>query len=192
MSAPTPPSSSPPSPPPLDEDERAFRAGFGRLVEWHRVEQGRALVRAFIPAFVLLPLGGFLVGGALMPRLVPIALAPWVTLLGLLVTALGPCWAVAQLLRSIRSDLYVAIRVDGLCIRLDPSRGERVYPWDSIEDAQYDEALRALRVSLKEAEPVTIAASFSRLDLPELARRIRDARRLAVWNRLTPRYESSE
>jgi hypothetical protein len=183
---PTPPSS---TPPPLDEEERAFRATLGRMVEWYRVEQTRALFQAFLPAFLLLPLGSLLVGLSLS-RFVPIAHQPLVTLLGVAVTGSGPLWAILQLLRSIKRDLYVAIRVDGLCVRLDPSASERLYAWETIEDARYDEVRGALSVSLVGCEPLSIAASFSELDLPELGKRIRDARRLAVWNRLEPRFVS--
>jgi hypothetical protein len=177
-----------PSPPPVDDEERAFRASFARMVDWYRVKQSRALVAAFGPAFLLLPLGSFVVALSMMQRLVPIHLQAPLTLLGLLVTASGPLWAIVHLLRSIRRDLYVAIRVDGLCVRLDPRERESVYAWDSIEDARYDETQRALSVSLIGREPVAISATFSELDLPELGKRIRDARRLAVWNRLEPRF----
>lgn len=176
----------------MDEEERIFRASLGRTVDWYRVKQSRALWSAFAPAFVLLPLGSFLVALSLLPKLVPIRAQPLLTLLGLFVTALGPLWAIVLLLRSMRRDLYVAIRVDGLCIRLDPSTGERVFAWDLIEDARYDERRRALSISLVGAESVSIAASFSELDLPELGRRIRDARRLAVWNRLEPRFQTAD
>ena len=179
-------------PPPLDEEERAFRAAFGRMVEWYRVQQAPALWRAFFPAFLLMPMGSVLVGLAVIPRYVSLDVQPFVIMLGVLVTGSGPLWAIIQLLRMIRRDLYVAIRVDGLCVRLDPATSERVYAWESIQDARYDAAKRALSVSLSEGEPVSIAARFSGLDLEELARRIRDARRLAVWNRLEPMYATSD
>ena len=181
------------APPPIDDDERAFRAAFGRMVEWYRVEQSRALWRAFWPgALVLLPLGSALVAFAMLDRFVPLPLQPVLTLLGIAVTAAGPLWAIAVLLRSIRSDLYVAIRIDGLCVRLDPAHPERVCGWDMITDARYDEATGRVAVALVEGEPLSIAGPFSEVDLPELARRIRDARRLAVWNRLKPRFQCSE
>lgn len=178
--------------PPMDDEERAFRASLGRLVDWYRIEQTRSLWRAFLPAFVLLPLGSVIVAGAQLPRFVPIDLAPWVTLAGVLVTASGPFWAISQLLFTIRRDLYVAIRSDGLCIRLDPRAEERVYDWDTVVDAQYDAARELICVSLTSAEPVSIAGRFAQLGLPELSRRIRDARRLAVWNRLRPRFKDDE
>jgi hypothetical protein len=161
------------------------------MVEWYRVEQWRALWKAFWPAaFVFLPLGSLLVALAMVQRLVPFAWQPLVTIAGLLVTACGPLWAIVQLLRSIRTDLYVAIRVDGLAVRLDPTQPEAVYTWDAIVDARCPTPGGALLLSLGTDEQVAIAAAFSELDLPELARRIRDARRLAVWNRLEPRFQA--
>lgn len=176
----------------MNDEERAFRASLGRLVEWYRIEQTRSLWRAFLPAFVLLPLGGSIVALAQLPRFVPIGIAPWVTLAGVLVTASGPFWAISQLLQTIRRDLYVAIRSDGLCIRLDPHTEEHVYDWDTVLDAQYDATREVICVSLASAEPVSIAGRFAQLGLPELSRRIRDARRLAVWNRLRPRFEDEQ
>ena len=176
----------------MDDEERAFRASLGLLVDWYRIEQTRSLWQAFLPGFVLLPLGSFLVGISQLPRFVPLELAPWATLGGVLVTASGPFWAITQLLRSIRRDLYVAIRSDGLCIRLDPRSEERVYDWDSVLDAQYDASKQVICVSLHSAPSVSIAGRFAHLGLPELSRRIRDARRLAVWNRLRPRFDPGE
>ncbi|MDB4988694.1 MAG: hypothetical protein JWN04_3872 [Myxococcaceae bacterium] len=176
----------------MDDEERAFRASMGLLVDWYRVEQTRSLWVAFLPAFVLLPLGSAIVALAQLQRFVPIALSPWITVLGVLVTASGPGWAITQLLRTIRRDLYVAIRSDGLCVRLDPLESERVYEWDSVLDAQYDASNEAICVSLRLAEPVSIKGRFAQLGLPELSRRIRDARRLAVWNRLKPRFDTDD
>ncbi|MDB4976909.1 MAG: hypothetical protein JWN48_5250 [Myxococcaceae bacterium] len=173
----------------MDDEERAFRASMGLLVDWYRIEQTRSLWRAFLPAFVLLPLGSSLVALAQLQRFVPLAFAPWLTLLGVLVTASGPGWAISQLLQTIRRDLYVAIRSDGLCVRLDPEAGEQVYEWDTVLDAQYDARDEAICVSLSSREPVSIKGRFAQLGLAELSSRIRDARRLAVWNRLKPRFD---
>jgi len=172
----------------MTDEERAFRASLGLLVEWYRIEQKHALWWAFAPAFLLLPAGSTLVGAAMSQRYVPFAWAPWATLGGVLLTASGPLWAIIQLLRTIRRDLYVAIRSDGLCVRLDPSHAERVYEWDSVLDAQYDADRGVISVSLASDPPLSIAGRFSELGLPELSRRIRDARRRAVWNRLPPRF----
>jgi hypothetical protein len=178
--------------PPMDEEERAFRASMGLLVEWYRIEQTRSLWRAFLPGFVLLPLGSALVAISQLPRFVPPELAPWALIGGVLTTASGPLWAITQLLLTIRRDLYVAIRSDGLCVRLDPRTVERVYEWDSVLDAQYDADQGVIEVSLRSAESLSIGGRFAQLGLPELSKRIRDARRLAIWNRLKPRFQADE
>jgi len=176
----------------MDDEERAFRAAMGHMVDWYRVEQSRQLLRAFLPAFALMPIGSCVVGMSLVSGFLPIAYQGYVTLLGVMITACGPLWAIVQLSRSIRADLYVAIRVDGLCVRLDPRQEERVYDWNRVLDAEYDAANGVISVSLTDAEPLSIAGKFSELGLPELSRRIRDARRLAVWNRLEPRFDFSD
>jgi hypothetical protein len=180
-------------PPEFDEDERAFRAAFGRTVEWHRPAQLGMLWRAFWPgALVLLPLGSVMVAFALFSRSVPIDLQPLVTIAGILVTASGPLWAMVQLMRAIQRDLYVAIRIDGLCIRLDAGTGEKVYDWDSIGEVSYDPSSAVIRIARRDASPLQIEGEFSQIDLPELGRRIRDARRLAVWNRLRPSFQCAD
>ena len=94
----TPPES--PRPPPIDEEERAFRLAFARMVEWHRVSQTRTLWHAFWPgALVLLPLGSAVIALSLLQRSVVL------TVTGLLLTASGPLYAIIRLLRSMRCEL---------------------------------------------------------------------------------------
>lgn len=182
-----------PCPRELDEDERAFREAFGRTVEWHRPAQLGLLWRAFWPgALVLLPLGSLMVAFALFSRSVPIDLQPVLTLAGVLVTGSGPLWAIVQLLRAIQRDLYVAIRIDGLCICLDAGAGEKVYAWEGIREVMYDASSAVIRITREDAAELSIEGAFSEIDLPELSRRIRDARRLAVWNRLRPRFACAD
>jgi hypothetical protein len=176
-------------PPGLTEEDLAYRASLEKLVDWYRVRQSGALVRAFLPgALVLLPLGSLIVALSMARLRIPEEVRPFLTLLGVIITATGPLWAILQLFRSIRADLYVAIRLDGLGLRLDPQRDEVVYPWDSICEVRYEPAAATLWIELEDAEPVAIRRPFAELSLEELARRIRDARRLAIWNRLLPRY----
>lgn len=181
-----------PAPPPIDDDERAFRASFARMVEWYRVGQTRVLLRAFGPAFALLPLGSLLIALTVLDRYALRSLQPLLTIAGILVTASGPLWAIVNLLGAMRRDLYVAIRVDGLCVRLDPRRAERVVPWDSVVEARYDASAGVIAVSLADGESLSIGGAFTELDLPALSRRIMDARRLAVWNRLLPHFACAD
>jgi len=178
-----------PPPPPLSEEEEAFRASFAELVDFYRVSPTQKLWRAFWPgAFVLLPLGSAITALSIARNVVPPALSPYVALLGLGVTASGPAWCLLSLLRAIRrDDLYVAIRTGGLWLRLDPEREPESYAWDDIDDVRYDPAACAVLVRVGE-RTVTIRARFADVALDELAKKLRDARRLAVWSRLTPRF----
>ncbi len=179
-------------PPVLSDDERAFRASLEKLVDWYRLRQSRTLLRAFLPGLLLLPLGSAIVALSMARVSMSEALRPVLTVLGLLVTMSGPVWAIWKLLCAIRGDLYLAIRVDGLAVRLDPKADERLYPWEQIGEIQHDPSADVLRIELEGGAPLKLSGPFEEVSLPELGRRIRDARRLAVWNRLVPRYPPGE
>lgn len=179
-------------PPVLTDEDRAYRASLGKVVDWYRVRQSHALIRAFLPGLLLLPLGSSIVALSMAQVTMPEAMRPVLTVLGVLVTSSGPLWAIWQLLRAIRRDLYLAIRVDGLALRLDPERDERLYAWEQIQEIQHDPAAGVLRIELDDGAPLAIFGPFDEVSLAELGSRIRDARRLAVWNRLVPRYPPSE
>jgi hypothetical protein len=177
------------APPPLSDEEAEFRANFAELVDYYRVSQVRKLVAAFLPgSLVLLPLGCLITALSVSRQLVPPALSPYVAVLGLCVTASGPLWCIVSLLRAIRrDDLYVAIRTGGLALRLDPEAPPELLPWDAIADVRFDAARKVLLVEVGE-RTIEIRQRFAELGLDELGRKLRDARRLAVWRRLTPRY----
>ncbi|MFT3926238.1 MAG: hypothetical protein QM778_27075 [Myxococcales bacterium] len=176
----------------LTEEERAYRASLEKLVDWYRLRQSRALARAFLPGLLLLPLGSLIVAVSMAQLKLPEILRPVLTVLGVLVTASGPLWAIWQLYRAIRGDLYLAIRVDGLVLRLDPNREERVYAWESLEEIRHEAGAAVLRLELQDGSVLSVAGPFEGISLADLASRIRDARRLAVWNRLVPRYPPME
>lgn len=177
-----------PKPPPLGDDEADFRASFALLVDWYRVSQTPILRRAFLPAALgFVPLGGVLIALASGGRVIPPALAPHVILAGVLAMALGPAWCAFTLLYAMRSDAYVAIRTDGLALRLDINRPEELIAWDDIEEAHYDATHDTAELVLRDRPSQIIRGPFTQVTLAELIRRIRDARRLAVWQRLTPR-----
>jgi hypothetical protein len=178
-----------PDPPELSEEDAEFRRAFADLVDYYRVNQSAALWRAFWPgALVLLPLGCAITALSVAPRIVPSHLSLPVALLGLGVTGAGPLWCMLGLFRAIRrDDLYVAIRTQGVCLRLDPARPAELVPWDDIEEVRYDGGLACVMLSTK-GQDLRIEARFAELSLEELARRLRDARRLAVWQRLVPKW----
>ncbi len=178
-------------PPVLSPEDAAFRAAMAQLVDWYRLRQSRALCRAFLPAAALLALGNVILAFSIARNSgVAEALRPLLAMGGLGVTALGPLWAAWQLFRALRGDQYVAIRVDGLAVRLDPQREEVLYPWEQVQRVSLDQApgQQGVRIEIDSGEALLMQGPFAEVSLDELARRIRDARRLAVWNRLAPRF----
>jgi hypothetical protein len=177
-----------PPPPPLDEEERAFRESLEKMVDFVRVEPPKLFLRAFLPAFVLVAVGGHLVAGSFAYAESAPQRGLLLLLAGVLVIACGPSWALFWLIRSMkRDDVYVAMRVDGLCIRLDPRVPERVLAWEALHEVRVDPETDQIWVELTTGEQVHLPGPFSGVTNPQLAARIRDARRLAVWHRLAPR-----
>ncbi len=176
----------------MSDEERAYRASFEKLVDWYRLRQSRALAKAFLPGLFLLPLGSLIVALSMSQVALSNLLRPMLTVLGVLVTASGPVWAVWQLFRAIRRDLYLAIRIDGLAVRLDPALDETLYSWERLHEIQHDPEADLLRIQADDGAPLALAGPSEGVSLAELASRIRDARRLAVWNRLVPRYPPSQ
>jgi hypothetical protein len=173
-------------PPPLDDDERAFRASLDQLVDWVRVDARWLFARAFAPALLLVPAGGSIIGTGMSGRFTGPRYGVLLLLLGLLLIAAGALWALVSLIRAMGHDRYVAIRQDGLGVRLAPPAPEVIHPWERIEDARADASARAVRLVLASGESVLLRGPFARVSDDELAQRIRDARRLALWHRLTP------
>jgi len=175
-----------PSPPALTADEAAFRASFAQLVDWYRVSQAPMLRRAFMPAMLgFVPLGGLSITLG-TSRLLPASLGPIAILAGIAIVAAGPIWCAFTLLSSIGNDRYLAIRVDGLALKLVADAPERLIVWEELEDARYDETTHCAHLTIRDRSSCTLSEPFADVSLPELMRRVRDARRLSVWQRLTP------
>jgi hypothetical protein len=176
------------APPPLSEEEAAFRASFALLVDFYRVEQRGHLLRAFLPATLFfVPMGGLVVIMSLSSRVLSAGLVPFIATLGLVLLAAGPLSAIVLLLRSMGADAYVAIRIDGLAIKPEPRLEEELLPWDQIEDARFRAEPAVVAVLLRDGSERLFSGPFAEVSLSGLAEKIRDARRLAVWNRLVPR-----
>ncbi len=191
----------------LSDDERRFRASLEGLVDFYRVDQGGVLWRAFWPgAFISLPLGSLLMAVAMRGRLFRalshVLLArgparfdgsvqfpldgfePALTLLAIAVIASAPIWAIFTLVSSMRrDDRYVAIFQEGLRVCLEPGAEPLQIPWQELSEVALPSP-GCLLLSWGQRE-LEIKLDFAELTLTELAKRIRNARRLAVWGRLT-------
>jgi hypothetical protein len=169
----------------LSDDERKFRASLEGLVDFYRVAQGGALWRAFWPgAFISLPLGSLLMALAMRGRYIVEGFEPALTLLAIVVIASAPIWALFSLLSSMRrDDRYVAILQEGLRVCLEAGSEPLQIAWEALSAVELrDDGHLWLSTSEGELE---IALSFAELSPSQLAQRIRNARRLALWGRLT-------
>lgn len=191
----------------LSDDERQFRASLEGLVDFYRVAQGAVLWRAFWPgAFISLPLGSLLMALATRGRLLLVLtrgtrfelahLEPALTLVAIAVIASAPLWAIFTLVSAMRrDDRYLAIFQEGLRVCLEAGSEPLHIPWEDLLEVQLrSEACLVLLVRTATApdtgfvtteRELEITLSFAELSLPELSRRIRDAKRLALWGRLT-------
>jgi hypothetical protein len=86
--------------------------------------------------------------------------------------------------RSSRGEAYVAIRKDGLGIRLSARQDERVLSWESLDDVRPSDDQKEVIVLASGCE-YALTGPFEGITVHDLTLRIRHARRLAVWNRLT-------
>jgi hypothetical protein len=169
----------------LSDDERKFRASLEGLVDFYRVAQVGVLWRAFWPgAFISLPLGSLLMALAMRGRMLVNGFEPALTLLAILVIASAPLWAIFTLLSAMRrDDRYVAIFQAGLRVSLEAGSEPVQIAWEDLEAVEL-RGEGALVLVTAEGE-IAITQSFAELSLAELSRRIRDAKRLALWGRLT-------
>jgi hypothetical protein len=182
----------------LSDDERKFRASLEGLVDFYRVAQGDVLWRAFWPgAFISLPLGSLLMALAMRGRLLRAltqgsvqfrldGFEPALTLLAIAVIASAPIWAIYTLLSSMRrDDRYVAIFQEELRVCLEPGGEPLHIPWQELSEVALRPESTSCLVLVWAQREIEIKVSFAELTLTELAQRIRDARRLALWGRLT-------
>ena len=160
------------------EAQRPASQDSSDVVDWVMVTPDQDPARLFT-----LPLLLFVLGGSMV--LAAHAAHASLAVLGALLITTAPVGALLRFVRSLHGDAYVAIRKDGLAIRVDVRAPERVLAWHSIDDVTYCEAQGEVFLHVDGKEEV-LRGPFE-LGARELTLRIRNARRLAVWNRLTRR-----
>jgi hypothetical protein len=115
------------------------------------------------------------------PRPVPARTTPLVGI-GALMCLLSPFVFAFGLRRSLDNDHYLLLRTDGLVRREDGT--VLITPWDDIEDASVDAEGR-LVVHLHDDEFFLIEERFIGTTNAELASKVREIRRKALWGLLS-------
>ncbi len=131
----------------LDEgDERD--AGRSFVVEWFRPRiLGRLLRGSAIPA-VLIAAGASVL--AVMGSSPPAAYSEVFTILGLLLTIVGPALGIRHFFRILREDRCLIFTSQGLTYDRDGAHHH--VRWETIDDATYDEALDRVFVTREDGE----------------------------------------
>lgn len=183
------------------QPDRSAPARPVRLVAWYRPEVARRLRRVLLPAALLMLLGSLtwahvavfhggrdVVAQEAYPapgqptRLVsaPPGAAVGLMLGGLALCVSGGLLAVLGLLWTMREESYLALRTDGALWHRD---GEEIFiDWDHIERVRWDADARALVFDRRDrAEPFRLERRFADVEGPDLAKRLEDVRRKAIW-----------
>ncbi len=146
------------------------------VIDWVMVTPEKDPTRLFTLPALLFVLGSTMVLAA--PRAHGV-----LAVLGAVLITIAPVGALLRFVRSLRGDAYVAIRKDGLALRLDMRAPERLLFWESIDDVTYCDSAAEVFVHA-DGQELLLRGPFE-LSARELALRIRNARRLAVWGRLS-------
>lgn len=175
-----------------------------RLVAWYRPEIARRLRRVLLPAAGLMLLGSLAwahvklfhggpdvlgraappaQGTPLPPAPLPPAEAFGLMAIGLVLCVAGGLLAILGLLRTMREDVYLALRTDGA---LWHRGGDEVFlPWGELERVRWDAEQAALVFERRDGDaPFQLGGRFADVEGPELARRLDDVRRKAIWGLL--------
>lgn len=100
---------------------------------------------------------------------------------GAVLCLLSPFVFAFGLRRSLDNDHYLLLRSDGIARRDDGK--VTVIPWDDVEDASVDREGR-LVVHLKDDSVQVWEERFVGVTTPELAQKVKEIRRKAVWGLL--------
>ena len=92
----------------------------------------------------------------------------------------GPLMAIIGMRQLIFLDEYVAALEGGLLVLID--KRETYLDWDEVEHVDWDAGQGALVVKRRAGEPMVISRSFSRGPAKDMAVRIEDVRRKAVFH----------
>jgi hypothetical protein len=101
---------------------------------------------------------------------------------GLVLVAGAAIFTAIGMGRILRDDAYLAIRTDGVAVRL--ASAEAVVAWDDLAEARWDAARGAVVLALVDGREVVAAARFTGVSGADLAAHVARARQRAAMNLL--------
>jgi hypothetical protein len=101
---------------------------------------------------------------------------------GFVLVASGAIFTMIGMQRILRDDTYLALRTDGVVIRIEGR--ETLVPWDELSEARWDSARVELVLERSDGTALSIAQRFARATGPELCARIAQTKRRVAMNML--------
>lgn len=151
------------------------------ILDWYRTDPWPRMRRLLIAGPALLSLGGLVVAVSFAARQ-PERVRSTAAVVGLMLVASGASLLLAGMFRILRDDAYVAIRTDGVVLRL-LSR-ETLLVWSELARARWDAQSAELVLERTEGEPIVVTQTFARIAGPELADKLERMRRRASMGML--------
>lgn len=194
-------SSAGPEPTPSSEGPLA-----GRSLAAFRFDTRRALLRSLSLAIPLMSVGSALtvVGLRLLQQREPARLfagratfqlaeasaATWQVLpheqglmmAGLLLVLLSNVILILALRRNLATEQFILLRADGVVRQVDTHYTH--VAWDDVEQVVYDHARRAIVLEMRSGGELTLEDRYAGISREELAKRMRDVHRKAIWGLL--------
>lgn len=185
------------------------RPNQARIIDGFRRDTRRKLLAALVPGFLVALIGATLLGVGVHamhrrdPRTAHLTryvqpveknLGPTLPEQGLLMAGALLCLASPLVLafslrRVVDADDFLLLRTDGL---VHQSGGRALlFAWEEVESIRHDESDDSLVLHLVDGSEFRIEEHYTGLGSRELARRIADFRRKALWNMLPSQRRSA-
>jgi hypothetical protein len=152
-----------------------------RIVEWYRVDPWPRMRRVLLVGPAVLTVGGLVIAVSFLTRQ-PQHVRVGAAILGFACVLSGACFTMVGMQRILRDEVCLAVRTDGLAVRASGS--ETLVPWDDLAEARWDTTLAALVLERQGQVALVLAHVFAEVGGPELARRLKQAKRRADLNML--------
>jgi hypothetical protein len=124
----------------------------------------------------LLSLGGLVVAESFATRQ-PEATRSIAAVVGLALVAAGAGLTLGGMFWILRDDAYLAIRTDGVAVRLPPR--ETLIAWSDLARARWDAAQGALVLEREGGDVLVVPRRFAGIAGPDLVAKVEQARRRA-------------
>jgi hypothetical protein len=169
---------SPGRPAPLDDDG----PGGWRAIEFYRLDMTRRIVAVVLLSPLPTVTGMLLLMRPMQGRVE--ATPAWIALgiMGLLLVAAGPLSMILGLRRVFQSDDYLLLRTDGLLEHVGDT--SILYSWEELESIVYDGSADEVVLHARDGGEARLAHRLSGIDARDLARRLDEVRRKAIWELL--------